>query len=157
MNYEDLYQEFSLLEDRFTNGFKFLKEPIGDPTILLSKYGIDFLEILRDFTKLSQKVSLERKKYKDELDRKIAIFSISERARFEAENKKITEGLLDNLINADEEIFDQKMELNKLEALEDVIEKDLKLIYEVVQMIKKIADIRTQVDVKLGANFEEGE
>lgn len=148
--YEKLREDFDLLLD-------FIKEPAGmDPTLLLSKYGIAFIELLKKFVRLSEKIILERKNMKDNLKRQISIFTLTKKMEYEKEGKKATELILESLVNQDDEIFNQKLELNKMEALEVSINNEIKVIYEIIQMIKKVADARLDVDVKLGTNFEIG-
>ncbi|HQL67437.1 MAG TPA: hypothetical protein PK151_07840 [Caldisericia bacterium] len=130
---------------------------INEPSFALSHFGTKFLRLLKDYTTLKSKIAIWVFEAKNRVKTEEAIFKLKKREELELNGKKTTEGLLEDLVNADNNLNMLKSSKNTLEVLLSVVEDEINLLIEIIQMIKKVADVKSLVNVKLATNFEVGE
>ena len=155
---DELTKERLNLKEQFDILFDTMGElEINEPSFALSHFGTKFLRLLKDYTTLKSEVAIWYFETKNRLKSQEAIFKLKKREELEMNGKKTTESLLEDLVKADNDLNTFRSLKNTFEVLLAVVEDEINLLIEIIQMIKKVADVKSIVNVKLATDFETGD
>lgn len=149
--------ELKKKEQGFDILFDTIKEfEFNEPSYPLANNGTKLITLGKEFIRLKYEVGIIKSIMKEFVERETAIQYLKKRIEFEVEGKKITENLIDNELSKDEYLFNLKTSYKTIETIFELIEDEIQMLIEAIQMIKKIADVKTVISVKLQKNFEYG-
>ena len=140
-----LMEESKKVDDDLKILIDFIQSPhTTEPEKITGDYGLKLANYFDQLGDLLAKVELNRKDLHDKIDHFTALFQIAEKMRLEKENggKRITDGYLDRLANADDYLYTLKLRYNSFEALYTHIQKKREMVWELIQLLKKTADAK---------------
>ena len=144
----DLIEESKKVDEDLKLLNEFIQSPhTTEPEKITGDYGLKLANYFDQLGDLLAKVELHRKDLHDKIDHFIALFQIAEKMRLEKlyegqKNRKVTDGHLKRLSDADDDLYTLRLRYNSFEALYTHIQKKREMVWELIQLLKKTADAK---------------
>ncbi|OQX86310.1 MAG: hypothetical protein B6D55_06340 [Candidatus Omnitrophica bacterium 4484_70.2] len=154
--YRSLIGRSEALDRQFKNLFEKAEGEYNPaPDILTGDYGMRFANLFDTAGDLLSDVELVRKDLHDKIDYFISSLWLEEKMKLEkriaeGEKVKVTDKLLDKTVTNNQGIYELRLLYNQLEALASHVLRKRETIWEIINLLKKTADIKTQFAQSLG-------
>lgn len=122
------------------------------PEKVVGDWGLKLVNAFDRLGDLYAKAELRRKDLHDKIEHYNAIFQLEKKMELEKENggKRITDGMLEKLALADDDLYSLRIRYNAFEALLTHLQKKRETVWELIQLLKKTADVKTSFSQTLG-------